>query len=509
MKQLANEVMRWILEQRYRNIEYCMRHPHRVQETLLSQFIQSARRTEWGKMHDFRSIRTPQQFAERIPLQDYESLKPYIHRMMLGEPDVLWHGMVDMFAKSSGTTNDKSKFIPVSRVNLTECHHKGAWDTMSVIYRNRPDSRHFLGKSLLMGGSAAAYEPHPATTTGDVSALMIGKMPFYFRPFFTPDFETALLKDWDVKIERMARIISHEPNLVMIGGVPTWTVVLLRRVLEMTGKSDLKEVWPDLQVYVHGGVSFLPYREQFKQLIQDPDFQYVEIYNATEGYFAVQDDPKTQDMLLLLNNGIYYELLPMTEWGREDGKTIPLAAAQTGVNYALVISTNSGLWRYLPGDTIQFTSVDPYKIRITGRTKQYINAFGEEVMVDNTDRALAETCRQTRSAVREYTVAPVYFGSQAKGGHEWLVEFDQPPDDLEQFAEILDRNLQNLNSDYEAKRFKGMALERLKLSQLPQGTFYRWLRSKGKYGGQHKVPRLSNDRKYVDEVLRFVNQSVF
>ncbi len=485
-----------------------MQHPIEVQKEVWRELIQAARYTEWGRRYNYRKLRTPQDYAQTVPVNDYETLKPFIQRMMMGEKDVLWNGQVRWFSKSSGTTSDKSKFIPVSRENLRACHIRGTWDTMNIFYHNHPEAKQFECKSLLMGGSLVAYPKYLRTMIGDVSAIMIHNMPTIARPFFTPDFETALMAEWEEKLERTARLCSQDPTMVMIGGVPTWTVLLLRRILEMTGKKHLLEVWPDFQLYIHGGVSFTPYKKQFEAFFPSDQVSYQEIYNASEGYFAIQNDPSQDDLLLLLNNGIYYEFLPVEEWGSSNPQTISLAEVETGKNYALVITTNSGLWRYLVGDTVTFTSVNPYKIRITGRTKQFVNAFGEEVVVENTDRALAITCRQTDATVTEYTVAPIYFQGSGKGGHEWLIEFENPPLDLGQFRRHLDANLQMINSDYEAKRYKSMALEQLQMKVLPKGTFYNWLRSKGKFGGQHKVPRLANHRKYVEEILDFSGEAL-
>ncbi len=503
MKKLINKGMQFFFQQRYKRILHFMEHPHEVQSAVLKELIQSTKHTEWGRNHDFKSVKTQADFAERVPIQDYESLKPYIERMMLGESDVLWSGKVKWFAKSSGTTSDKSKYIPVSKTNLKKCHIRGTWDTMNLFYHNRPNARQFECKSLLMGGSLDHFDTYPETLIGDVSAIMMENMPYIGRPFFTPDIETATMRKFDEKLERMAQITSKEKDMVMIGGVPTWTMVFLDRILELTGKKDMSEVWPDLEVYIHGGVSFEPYREQFHKYFPSGNVQFMEIYNATEGYFAIQNDLNSRDMLLLLDNGIYYEFLPAEEWNKDNPKAIPLSEVEMGKNYAMVISTNSGLWRYVPGDTIMFTSTSPYKIKITGRTKQFVNAFGEEVMVSNTDKALAQTCLSTGAVVLEYTVAPIFLEKQGKGGHEWLIEFEKTPDDLKTFNKLLDENLQKINSDYEAKRYKGMALKQLKMRPMPKGTFHKWLKSKGKFGGQHKVPRLANHRKYVDEILDF------
>lgn len=508
LRKSVNEGFRWLYKFRYNSIKRFMDHPHKAQEAWFKQLIQSAKPTEWGSLYGYQSIKTPEEYAKRVPVQDYDEFKPYIERMMHGERDVLWHGQVQWFAKSSGTTSDKSKFIPVTRQNLKACHIKGTWDTMNLFYHNRKDARQFECKSMLMGGSLTEFAPFPQTRFGDVSAIMIHHMPGVGKPFFTPDLETALLPDWEEKVERLAQIGAKERNMVMIGGVPTWTVILFRRILELTGCKNMLEVWPNFQVYIHGGVSFTPYRKQFEAFFPSKQVSFQEIYNASEGYFAAQDDFQSDDMLLLLNNGIYFEFLPMSEWDKPNPQAIPLEAVETGRNYALVISSNSGLWRYLVGDTVTFTSTYPYRIKITGRTKQFVNAFGEEVMVENTDKALAEACKATQATVTEYTVAPIYFDGKGKGGHEWLIEFNQPPDDLEHFGNLLDKNLQKVNSDYEAKRYKGIALKRLQLHPLPKGTFHNWMRSRGKFGGQNKVPRLANHRQYVDDILNFLTKTV-
>ena len=503
MRKSINKIFHWYYNQRYKHIEHFMKSPHEVQESVFKHLIETSRHTEWGRKYNYKEIKNQELFASRIPVQDYESLKPYITKMMYGEKDVLWAGQVKWFSKSSGTTSDKSKFIPVSAQNLKKCHIKGTWDTMTLMYHNYPDARAFELKTLLMGGSINPFAPFPQTKIGDVSAIMIEHMPSVAKPFCTPDFETALMQNFEEKIERLAQILSVEKDMWMIGGVPTWTVVLFRRILEITGKKHMLEVWPQLEAYVHGGVSFTPYKEQFQQFLPSDKFIYQEIYNASEGYFAIQNDFKDDDMLLLLDNGIYYEFLPMDEWHNTNPKAIPLSEVELGLNYALVISTNSGLWRYTPGDTVMFTSKYPYKIKITGRTQQFVNAFGEEVMVSNTDKAIALTCLELDAIVSDYTVAPVYFSGGGKGSHEWLIEFEKRPDDINLFVKHLDQNLQSINSDYEAKRYKAMALECLKLRILPKGTFHHWLKSKGKYGGQSKVPRLSNNRKFVDEIMNF------
>jgi hypothetical protein len=505
MRKRINSLFRQYYKLRMHRIRRFMKHPEDAQHQVWRSLLDSARTTEWGRRYDYRSIRSKDQFARRVPVQDYESLKPFINRMMMGEKNVLWHGRVNWFSKSSGTTSDKSKYIPVSKANLRQCHIRGTWDTMTLFYNQRPDSRQFECKSLVMGGSLEPYDKHPSTIRGDVSAIMTKNMPAVARPFFTPDFETALNANFEEKIERMAHIVSQEKDLVMIGGVPTWTVVLFRRILEITGKQHMLEVWPNLQGYVHGGVSFTPYKEQFRKFLPSSDISYQEVYNASEGFFAVQNDLSENDMLLLLDNGVYYEFLPMEEWDKEFPKAVPLEGVEAGKTYAMLISTNGGLWRYMIGDTVTFTSTYPFKIKITGRTQQFVNAFGEEVMVDNTDRALAQTCETLNAVVTEYTVAPVYFEGSGKGGHQWLVEFEKTPNNLGAFETLLDINLQKINSDYEAKRYKNMALEQLQIQQVPPGMFHKWMKARGKFGGQHKVPRLANNRKYVDEILKFMD----
>lgn len=508
MRKWVNKTVRRFYGYRYKHIQKFMDRPEVIQHAWLKTLLQSAKHTEWGKKHHFSDIRTPSDFSRHIPIQNYESLEPLIERMMHGEKDVLWDGRINWFSKSAGTTSGKSKFIPVSQQNLNYCHIRGTWDTMTFFYQNRPDARQFELKSMLMGGSLFSFPPYPKTTYGDISAIMIKNMPWLGRPFFTPDFKTALLDDWETKLELLAQEGAKNRDIVMIGGVPTWTVVLFRRILEITGKKNMLEVWPHFQVYIHGGVSFTPYRKQFESFFPSESVSYLEIYNASEGYFAAQNDLDSDDLLLLLNNGIYYEFIPMDQWDKTTPRAIPLSEVEKGKNYALVISTNGGLWRYQPGDTVMFTSTKPYKIKVTGRTKQFVNAFGEEVIVENTDKAIARTCLATSAIVREYTVAPIYFEGAGRGGHDWLIEFEKRPDDLQHFSQLLDRNLQDLNADYKAKRFKDLALQKLQIREVPSGTFHDWMKSKGKLGGQNKVPRLANHRDFIEEILLFLGQRV-
>ncbi len=510
MRNLVNSVFRLYCKYRYKQMEHFMKHPFEVQNALFKNLIQSASHTEWGKKYNYKSIKTIEDFRNNVPIQDYESHKPYITRMMEGESDILWSGKVELFSKSSGTTNDKSKYIPVSRQNFNGCHINGSWDTLAIMYEKIPDCSVFGGKNFLMAGNHARYKPGLNTIYGDVSALMVRNMPNIAKPFFEPDFDIILRDDWESKIQLMAEIACRKdiaPRIRMVGGVPTWILVFFRHILEISGKSNMLEVWPNFEAFIHGGVSMTPYWEQFQRFLPSPKVHYVEVYNASEGYFATQLDLDQDDMLLLLKNGVYYEFLPMEEWYKENPQAISLEDVELGKNYALVINTNAGLWRYLIGDTVCFTSKFPHKIKITGRTKQFVNAFGEEVMVSNTDKAIAEACFEMQAIISEYTVAPVYFKGSGKGGHEWLVEFEKEPKDLKAFNRLLDLKLQKINSDYEAKRYKNMALEQLQMRTLPKGTFLNWLRSKGKYGNQSKVPRLANDRQYVEEILSFVKNA--
>lgn len=506
MRKSFNALFKRYYQYRYRRLELMAEQPLEMQQNWFDSLLSDAQYTVWGQEHAFSSIRNYHDFCREVPIQDYERLKPYILRMMEGELDVLWPGQTLRFSKSSGTTSDKSKFIPVSDQNFRNCHIQGTWDTMTAYYHEHPDSLIFAGKNFIMGGSYQQYKPELPTIFGDVSALMIKNMPIVARPFFEPDFEISLMAEWEEKIKKMVDVATDErisPEVTMVCGVPTWVIVLFRQLLERTGKSNILEVWPNFEAFIHGGVGLAPYREQLRCFLPSDRVNFHEVYNASEGYFATQFKKEDEDMLLLLNNGVFYEFLPVEEWGKENPQAIPLEAVELGKVYALIISTNAGLWRYNIGDTVKFTSLHPYKIQITGRTQQHINVFGEEVMVSNTNKALASTCKQFGAVAMEYLVAPVYFQDNKKGGHEWLIEFEKAPDNLAAFTRQLDLNLQAINSDYEAKRYKDMALKELQLHPLPAGTFLKWMRSRGKYGNQHKVPRLSNCRNYLEALLAF------
>jgi len=484
-------------------IQNAVQHPDRAQAVVFEALMAGAARTEWGKKYDFASISNINDLRNRFPVQDYDSLKPYIDRIMMGEQFLLWNTPISWFAKSSGTTSDKSKFIPVTKMSLDDCHFKGGRDVLAMYLHNNPQSRLFTGKTLLMGGSHQINHLNEHSKFGDVSAVMMQNMPLLSRYAMTPTLDIALMDEWESKIEAMADHTIHK-NVTSVAGVPTWTIVLIRRLFELTGKKDLKEIWPNLELYIHGGVSFKPYRNQFNSLINPENMHYVETYNASEGFFAFQDRLGSDEMMLMPDYGILYEFIPMEEFDNEYPKTILLTEVELNKNYAVVISTNAGLWRYKIGDTIKFTSKDPYRMQVSGRVKHFINAFGEEVIVDNTDKAIAEACAKTNATVVEYSAAPIYIEGNNKGGHEWIIEFGQMPQNLDQFIEILDKSLQANNSDYEAKRHKNMALNLPVVHVAKKGAFYDWLKSKGKLGGQHKIPRLSNERTYFDEIKHFI-----
>jgi len=502
---LVNTIVTWFMKKRMDQIELFMNHPHDVQDEVFRSLISSARSTEWGKLYDYNSIFNQEQFKQRVPLQNYETLKPYIERMMNGEQNILWGSEVKWFAKSSGTTNDRSKFIPVSAESLEECHYKGGKDMISIYCNNKPDTQMFTGKSLVLGGSHKVNQFNEDISYGDISAVLIKNLPLWAEFHRTPDMSISLMDNYEEKIEKMAHA-TIDVNVTSMAGVPTWTVVLAKRVMEITGKKDLLEIWPNLELYVHGAVKFGPYREQFKKLIPSSSMYYLETYNASEGFFGIQDLPGSEEMLLMLDYGVYYEFLPMENFGEENPATKSLSEVELGKNYALIISTNGGLWRYMIGDTIKFTSISPYRIQITGRTKHFINAFGEEVIVDNAERALTEACTQTGAIVRDFTACPIYFSDNESGGHEWIIEFESHPSNIEHFTDILDNTLREVNSDYDAKRFKDMALKRPLVHVAPEGTFYTWLKTRGKLGGQHKVPRLANERGYVEQILEQIGK---
>ena len=480
-------------------MELFIKYPIDVQQELLLRLIDFARNTEIGKQYDFTTIYNYKTFAERVPIQKYETVESLIERTRKGEQNLFWPSHIQWFAKSSGTTNAKSKYIPVSNEALENCHLKAGKDMLCLYINNNEEAGLFNGRGLRLGGSSAIYEDND-TYFGDLSAIIIENMPFWADFSSAPKTEVALMSEWETKMEAIVNETIDE-NITSLVGVPSWMMVFLNAVLEKTGKKNILEVWPNLEVYFHGGVNFNPYREQYKKLIPSKDFKYYETYNASEGFFAIQDLNDSNELLLMLDYGIFYEFIPMDKFQDEDSVAIPLQDVELNKNYALVITTNSGLWRYLIGDTIKFVSLDPYRIKITGRTKHFINAFGEELIIENAEDALKKVCKKTKSEILDYTVAPVFMDGKSKGGHEWIIEFKKAPKNLDYFAELLDNALKSINSDYEAKRYHDMTLVMPKIHKAENGLFYNWLKLKGKLGGQHKIPRLSNNRDFIEELL--------
>jgi hypothetical protein len=495
---IINSIASWVLKQRIHQIELFLKYPNEVQNELLLHLIRQAEATVVGETYDFESIKSYASFAERVPVSSYEELEPLIERTRKGEQNVFWNEPIKWFAKSSGTTNAKSKFIPVSNSALEDCHYKGSKDLLCMYLNNNENSQLFVGKSLRLGGSSQIYEDNK-TYFGDLSAILIENMPMWAEFSSTPSNKVSLMSEWESKLNAIIAETKLD-NVTSFAGVPSWLLVLMNRMLLETGKENLLEVWPNLEVYFHGGVSFEPYKEQYKKIIPDDAFKYYEIYNASEGFFAIQDENYSNDLLLMLDYGIFYEFIPMDTFGSPNQKIIPLAEVELFKNYAIVITTNSGLWRYLIGDTVRFTSLNPYRIRVSGRTKHHINVFGEELMVENTDTAIARTCATLHCEVKEYTVAPIFMKDKEKGAHEWMIEFQKPPVDVKLFQKLLDENIQSLNSDYEAKRYNNMTLNELTINVARENLFYDWLKKKDKLGGQHKIPRLSNQRDYLEEL---------
>lgn len=474
-----------------------------TQREVLQDLITHGQYSEIGRKYGMKDVFRLRDFKKAVPIHEYEDLQPYIERLMNGEENLLWNTPVNWFAKSSGTTSSKAKFIPITEESLQDCHYQGSKDVLTMYYNFNPDSDLLTGKGLVIGGSHQINKVNEEIQYGDLSAVLLQNSPFWAEWIRTPELSIALLDDWEIKIEKLARSTINEV-VTSISGVPTWTMVLIKRILEVTGKSTLKEVWPELELYLHGGVSFTPYREQFHKLIGD-GVNYLEMYNASEGFFAAQQQPGDDGMLLFLQHGIFYEFMPVEEYGKDDPQTVGLDSVEVGKNYALVISTNGGLWRYLVGDTIQFVSLHPFKVKVSGRLKHFINAFGEEVIVDNSDKAIAVASLKTGAVVNDYTAAPVYFSENSNGAHEWLIEFEKQPEDLARFTYELDAALKSVNGDYEAKRAKDIALRMPVVHPLQKGIFNAWLKQKGKLGGQHKVPRLCNERTYVEEILSFIS----
>ncbi len=499
--QLINSILTWVMRKRIHQIELFMKYPDDVQSELLQRLLLTARPTEFGRKYGFDEMVNYDDFTRRVPVHAYEQMFPYVERMMKGEQNILWPTEIKWFSKSSGTTNARSKFIPISAESLEECHFKGGKDLYCIYVNNNPDTKIFSGRGLALGGSHQLNELDPSSTShyGDVSAVLIQNLPIWAQLIRTPSLEVALMSNWEEKIEKLARETS-KVDVTHIAGVPTWTVLLLQRVMELE-KKPIEEVWPNLEVFIHGGVAFSPYRALFKALIPTKKMQYWETYNASEGFFGIQDQRNSEEMLLMLDYGIFYEFIPVEESEDEHPYAIPLNEVQLGKNYAMVITTNAGLWRYNIGDTIKFTSKSPYRIKISGRTKHFINAFGEEVIIENAETAITRACEIAGGVITNFTAAPIYLEQNKRGGHEWIIEFHTQPRSMAEFAVILDETLRKINSDYDAKRAHDLALIAPRIHNVPEGTFFEWMKKRGKLGGQNKVPRLSNSREYLEDIL--------
>lgn len=500
---LINSILTWVMKKRIHQIELFMKYPHDVQDELFKRLIQEAQQTQFGLQYGFGDIETYEQFRERVPIHNYETMYPYIERLMRGEENILWPSEIRWFSKSSGTTSQRSKFIPVSQEALEECHFKGGKDLISIYVNNFPETKLFDGKGLAVGGSHQIneYDSSASSYYGDVSAVIMQNLPPWAQFIRTPSLETALMSNWEEKIEKMALETANE-DVTNIAGVPTWTVLLIQRIVELQKKDHILEVWPNLEAFFHGAVAFKPYRNLFQSLIPKDTMNYWETYNASEGFFGIQDQKNSEELLLMLDYGIFYEFIPVEELDKEYPKAIPLHQVEKDKNYAMIISTNAGLWRYNIGDTVRFTSISPYRIKISGRTKHFINAFGEEVIIENAEAAITRACTLTHAIIDNFTAAPVFLEKGKRGGHEWIIEFKTQPDNLETFTRILDETLREINSDYDAKRKHDLALVAPKVHSVPEGTFYHWMKKRGKLGGQNKVPRLFNSREYVDDILQ-------
>ena len=497
---LINSIAAWFLKKRFHQIELFLKYPNDVQNELLFNLIDYAKDTEIGKKYDFKSIKTYKEFTDRIPISAYEDYHDVIERSRKGENNIFWPTSIRWFAKSSGTTNSKSKFIPVSTESLEDCHYAASKDLLCLYLQNNDNSQLFTGKSLRLGGSKELYKEN-GTIFGDLSAILIDNMPFWAEFSSTPSNRVSLMSEWESKMKAIVNETIQE-NVTSLAGVPSWMLVLLNNVLETTGKKNLFDIWPNLEVYFHGGVSFVPYVDQYKKILPKDTFQYYEIYNASEGFFAIQDQNNSTELLLMLDYGIFYEFIPMETYGTKDEKVIALSEVELNKNYAVIITTNAGLWRYKIGDTIRFTSISPYRIKVSGRTKHHINVFGEELIIENAEDALRSVCEKTDSEIVDYTAAPIFMKGKEKGAHEWLIEFKTPPKDIDYFNELFDNALKSLNSDYEAKRYNNMTLNKPKIHVARTQLFYDWLKQNNKLGGQHKIPRLSNTREYLEELMK-------
>jgi hypothetical protein len=494
-------IVNWLNVKRMNQIELFKKYPQETQQETLYKLLAKAALTEWGKKYDYSSIGSIKEYQTRFPVQTYEDILPFVERLREGEKNILWPGEIKWFAKSSGTTSSKSKFIPMSREALEDCHYRAGKDILAIYTMLNPDTNIFSGKSLTLGGSHRMNQFSNDSLYGDLSAILIENAPFWVDIIRTPKQKIALLEDFEEKLALITKSCVNE-NVTSISGVPSWYLVLIKQILSFTGKSNLLDVWPNLEVFFHGGISFTPYREQYKKLINSDRMNYMETYNASEGFFGIQDDLSKSDMLLMLDYGIFYEFIPSDKIDLPDPPSYTIGEVEKDVNYAMIISTNGGLWRYMMGDTVIFTSLNPFRFRISGRTKHFINVFGEEVIVDNADKALEEACKRTGAIISEYTAGPVFMNTASKGSHEWIIEFEIAPSDLNQFVSVLDDTLKAINSDYEAKRYKDLNLEAPVIRAVPEGTFNKWLKIKNKLGGQNKVPRLSNTREYIEDLYK-------
>ena len=495
--------LNWLSSKRLNQIELFKKYPVEIQQETIYKLLAKAAQTEWGKKYDYSSITSIAEYQNRFQVQTYEDLIPYIERLGQGETNILWPGKTKWFAKSSGTTSTKSKFIPISVESLEKCHYRAAKDIMIIYSMLNPDTRFFSGKNLTLGGSCKIDRFSSDALYGDLSAILIENAPSWVEIIRTPNAKIALIEDFEEKLNKITQVAANE-NIVSMAGVPSWYLVLIKQILAYTGKTNLLDVWPNFEVFFHGGISFTPYREQFKNLIKGEHVKYMETYNASEGFFGIQDDLSVNDMLLMLDYEIFYEFIPVDKLSSDSAKAYTLGEVEKNVNYAIVISTSGGLWRYMMGDTITFTSLNPHKFRISGRTKQFINVFGEEVIVDNADKALELACQATNAAITDYTAGPIFMSASSKGAHEWIIEFDKAPADIGYFTNRLDEALKSVNSDYEAKRHKDLNLAMPVITSAPKGVFSKWLSSKNKLGGQNKVPRLSNSREYIEELSDFI-----
>lgn len=497
-KGLVNKVMELLMRSRMRQIENFIKNPIETQESILFNNLSKARNTEYGELYGFKEISSYEEFKTHVPLVRYEDFEPFIEKARKGQPDVTWKGKIKWFAKSSGTTNAKSKFIPISEESLEDCHYAAGKMMFAIYLNNHPDTEIFKNKNLRIGGSSEIYQKYD-TLFGDLSAILIDNLPFYAELRSTPNKQISLMSEWESKMKAISNAVIAE-DIGCLTGVPSWMLVLLNHVLEITGKEKLDEVWPMLEVFFHGGISFKPYEENYRNLTHKK-LNFYELYNASEGFFGIQDRSDSKEMLLLLDNGIFYEFIPMEEFESDNPRVVQLQDVEVGKNYAIVITTNGGLWRYIIGDTVKFTSKDPFRIVISGRTKHFINAFGEELIIENAEEGLKRACQKTGAIVKEFTAGPIYMEGNSKGAHEWIVEFEKMPENLEEFARILDETLQELNSDYEAKRYKNITLNPLKLNVAKPDLFFNWMKSRGKLGGQNKVPRLANSREFLEPLL--------